>query len=141
MSYTVGFKVTNGQVHEVTVSGGLPDGEYLIGGHEDQLGNSINVTRKLPTGMHVVEAQHYQSYHNYDPDKFQVPVEPVRRPYVEDVSLPDAPVVSPARRKTAEQPVTPQDPSEAELYNPVASVKALMDDDDDEHDGPDNAWR
>lgn len=142
MSYTFAFRVKDGNLSEPQVNGDLPDGEYVIGGHEDRLGASVHVTHKMLNGMHIVEAQHYSARHNYDPERFQetkAEEAAPRPPYYQNVTLPgdnlvDTPMDPDAREMAGRHesgklprrvPADVQDPSEAEVYSttdPVADI-------------------
>lgn len=55
MSFNISVRVTEG-TPVVTASEGVPDGDYVIAGHEDDGRRDLSVTRRGSDGRYVQEA-------------------------------------------------------------------------------------
>jgi len=104
MSYRLNIVVKNGVASIGEFGGEIPEGNWTIGGHEDEYGSAIHVVRRLPNGRHVSEAQHYQAHKNYDDSKFE-PVEP--EPVQE--AAPEPTWHTPLATRASVGPATPSD--------------------------------
>jgi hypothetical protein len=71
MSYRLNIIVKNGVASIEETGGELPEGNWTIGGQEDEYGVSIHVVRRMPNGRHTCEAQHHSASKNYDDSKFE----------------------------------------------------------------------
>jgi hypothetical protein len=72
VSYRINISVHDGIIGIDETGGELPEGSWIVGGHEDQYGAGVHVVRRLPNGRHVAEAQHHITHRNYDDSKFEV---------------------------------------------------------------------
>lgn len=57
MSYTITVAVEDGTV-AATMGGEVPEGEFVISGHEDDSQRTLAVTRRGPDGRYVGTASH-----------------------------------------------------------------------------------
>lgn len=60
MSYSITVKAAGGQL-TVEHSGEVPDGTYIISGHEDEHGHTMGVTRSDAEGHQVAHASAHHS--------------------------------------------------------------------------------